>query len=109
MIKMLQNLFQFDIFELINGIFIIAFVVVIIFFIIVILIVYKLFHANVDNIKEKSKKASEVRFKSSESATNGLGKEDSISMSNVNICKYCGQSIEENTAFCQYCGSNLAH
>ena len=80
---MLQDLFPFDIFGFINGIFVIVFVIVIIFFIIVILIVYKLIHLNVDNVKKKSKQEPKITVESSDRITKGLEKEDSIS--NINL------------------------
>ena len=104
---MLLELFPFDIFNFISGIFILVFVIVIIFFIIVILIVYKLLHTNVYNVKKKAVKVIEAPIENSVSVSKEKEKEELITVKDVSVCKYCGENVEENVTFCPFCGSNL--
>ena len=104
---MQQNMFPSDMFGFVSGMFVIIFVIAIIFFIIVILIVYKLLHSNVDNVKKKSVKTTNIHneyiIKASKENTN----EELIKDKKINTCKYCGEKIEDNATFCPFCGSNL--
>ena len=103
-----QNMFPFDIFGFMSGMFVLIFVIAIIFFIIVILIVYKLLHTNVDNVKKKSAKITNIPNESALKATEENAKDKLLEEEIVSICKYCGEKIDENTSFCPFCGSNLA-
>jgi len=107
--NMLQDMFPFDIFGFFSGFFILVFIIVIIIFVIVILIIYKLLHTNVDNVKTK-KKAVKTGSSPSENkyrASNEIVKDKLVTEKEVNICKYCGERIEDNAPFCPFCGSNL--
>jgi hypothetical protein len=110
---MLQSFFPVDIFGFISGIFILVFVIVIVFLIIVIIIVYKILHSNVDDVNRKSVKTPPDVFSQpqgfSVETTKETTKEKLGEEKEVNSCKYCGENIEENTAFCPYCGSNLTN
>ncbi|MBY9008326.1 MAG: zinc ribbon domain-containing protein [Candidatus Lokiarchaeota archaeon] len=102
-----QNMFPFDIFGFMSGMFVLIFVIAMIFFIIVIIIVYKLLHTNVDNVKKKSVKITNIPNESVIKASKENAKDKLITEEIVSTCKYCGENIDENTSFCPYCGSNL--
>ena len=99
----------FDMFGFMSGFFILIFVVVIIIFVIVIIIIYKLLHTNVDNVKTKKKfvKAGSSPRVNRYRSTNEIVKEKLATEKKINICKYCGEKIEDNATFCPFCGSNL--
>lgn len=105
--KILQNSFPFDIFGFLGGFFILIFVIVIIFFVIVILIVYKLLHSNVDNVKKKPVKVSNIPDDNISNTSKETANEELKIEKIISTCKYCGENIEENATFCPYCGSNL--
>ena len=102
-----QNMFPSDMFDFMSGMFIIILVIAIVFFIIVILIVYKLLHSNVDNVKKKSVKTTNIPneyiIKTSKENTN----EELIIDKKIDTCKYCSEKIEDTDTFCPFCGSNL--
>jgi uncharacterized membrane protein len=104
---MLQNMFPFDIFGFMSGMFIIIFVIAIIFFIIVVLIVYKLLHSNVDNVKKKSVKTTKIPNENIIKASKEKVKKEMIVEEEISTCKYCGEKIEDTATFCPFCGSNL--
>ena len=106
---MLQNLFPFDIFGFMSGFFFLVFVIVIIFFVIVILIVYKLLHSNVENVHAKKKpvNAGSSLIENNFTSSNEEVKKKLIIENEINICKYCGEKIEDTATFCPFCGSNL--
>jgi len=96
-----------DMFGFMSGIFIIIFVIAIIFFIIVIVIVYKLFHSNVDDVKKKPVKVTNIPVENIKKSSKEIAKDELITEKFVSTCKYCGENIDESTSFCPYCGSNL--
>ena len=100
-------MFPFDIFGFIGGFFILVFVIVIIIFIIVIVIVYKLLHSNVDNVKKKSLKVTNIPVEDISNTSKENVKEELKTEEIMNTCKYCGERIEETATFCPFCGSNL--
>ncbi|MBY8987568.1 MAG: zinc ribbon domain-containing protein [Candidatus Lokiarchaeota archaeon] len=102
-----QNMFPFDMFGFMSGFFILIFVIAIIFFVIVILIVYKLLHSNVDNIKKKSVKVTSKPADNINNTSNENTKKELVIEKEINICKYCGEKIEDTATFCPFCGSNL--
>lgn len=104
---MLQEIFPSDIFGFISGIIVLVFVIAIIFFIIVILIVYKLLHTNVDNVKKKKVKIIEALNETSLPTSKENEKQEVNTIKEANLCKYCGQNVDQNISFCPYCGSNL--
>ena len=104
---MLQNSFPFDIFGFLSGFFILIFVIAIIFFVIVILIVYKLLHSNVDNVKKKPVKVSDIPLDNISNISKETAKVELKIEKKISTCKYCGENIEESATFCPYCGSNL--
>ena len=104
---MLQNMFPFDMFGFMSGIFIIIFVIAIIFFVIVVLIVYKLLHSNVDNVKKKSGKNTIVPNENIYKVSNEKVKKEVVAEKEISMCKYCGEKIEDTATFCPFCGSNL--
>ena len=83
------------------------FVIAIIIFVIVILVVYKLLHSNVDNVKKKSVKYSNIPVDTISNTSKENAKEDLMMEKSISICKYCSEKIEENATFCPFCGSNL--
>ena len=106
---MLQTMFPFDIFGFFSGFFILIFIIVIVIFVIVIIIIYKLLHTNVDNVKTKKKtiKTGSLPSENKYRASNEIVKDKLVTEKEVNICKYCGERIEDNAPFCPFCGSNL--
>ena len=105
---MLQNMFPFDIFGFMSGMFILIFVIVIIVFIIVIIIVYKLLHTNVENVKKSKFKLPKLRAENAGTTFVETDKEDLTVEKMSSKCKYCGEKIEDDIAFCPFCGSNLS-
>ncbi len=105
--NMLKNMFPFDMFGFMSGMFIIIFVIAIIFFIIVVLIVYKLLHSNVDNVKKKSVKTTIIPNENIIKASKEKVKKEMIVEKEISTCKYCGEKIEDTATFCPFCGSNL--
>jgi uncharacterized membrane protein len=105
--NMPQNMFPSDMFGFISGMFVIIFVIAIVFFIIVILIVYKLLHSNVDDVKKKSAKTTNIPNEYIIKASKENANEEVIKNKKITTCKYCGENIEDTATFCPFCGSNL--
>lgn len=107
--NMLQDMFPFDIFGFFSGFFILIFIIVIVIFVIVIIIIYKLLHTNVDDVKTKKKadKTRNLPRVNRYRASNEIIKDKLVTEKKINMCKYCGERIEDKTTFCSFCGSNL--
>ena len=105
---MLQNMFPFDMFGFMSGMFILIFIIVFIVFIIVIIIVYKLLHSNVDHENKTRNKLPKLRTEDAGTTIVKRDKENLTKEKMSSNCKYCGEKIEDTATFCPLCGSNLS-